>query len=70
MLNRHGPKGVRKAATLIQEAGFQIESVTPHQAQLALEAYASYGKGPEFLRRYDNLNHARQQSRLMVDPKR
>jgi ribonuclease VapC len=31
MLNRHGPKGAR--------------SVTSRHAQLALEAYASYGKG-------------------------
>jgi ribonuclease VapC len=45
MLNRHGAKGVRKVNALIQEAGFQVESVTPQHAQLALEAYASYGKG-------------------------
>src|SRR5688500_7022442 len=45
MLNRHGPKGARKVTALIQEAGFQVESVTPQHAQLALEAYASYGKG-------------------------
>ena len=45
MLNRHGAKGVRKVNALIQEAGFQVENVTPQHAQLALEAYASYGKG-------------------------
>lgn len=36
MLNRHGPKGARKVNALIQEAGFQVESVTPQHAQLAL----------------------------------
>jgi ribonuclease VapC len=45
MLNRHGPKSIRKVNALIQEAGCQIENVTPHHAQLALEAYASFGKG-------------------------
>jgi len=45
MLNRHGPKGARKVHALLQEAGFQVESVTPQHAQLALEAYAAYGKG-------------------------
>src|SRR5438045_6068039 len=45
MLNRHGSKGARKLNTLIQEAGCQVESVTAQQAQLAIEAYASYGKG-------------------------
>ena len=45
MLNRHGPKVLRKVNLLIQEAGFQVESVTAQQAQQALEAYASYGKG-------------------------
>ncbi len=45
MLNRHGPKALRKVNLLIQEAGFQVESVTAQQAQQALEAYASYGKG-------------------------
>jgi ribonuclease VapC len=44
MLNRHGPKGLRKVNALIQEAGIQVESVTAEQARLALEAYASYGK--------------------------
>lgn len=45
MLHRYGLKGARKALALIQEAGFQVESVTPLHAQLALDAYASYGKG-------------------------
>ena len=45
MFNRHGPGGARKFDALIREAGFQIESVTAQHAQLALQAYASYGKG-------------------------
>jgi ribonuclease VapC len=45
MLNRHGGKAVRKVNGLIQEAGFQIESLTAQHAQIALEAYAAYGKG-------------------------
>jgi ribonuclease VapC len=45
MFNRHGVGGSRKFNALIQEAGFQIESVTAQHAQLALQAYASYGKG-------------------------
>ena len=45
MLNRHGPRGARKVNELVQEAGVQVESVTPQHVQLALEAYALYGKG-------------------------
>ncbi len=45
MFNRHGAGGARKFNALIQEAGLQIESVTAQHAQLALQAYASYGKG-------------------------
>jgi ribonuclease VapC len=45
MFNRHGAGGSRKLNALIQEAGFQVESVTAQHAQLALQAYASYGKG-------------------------
>ena len=45
MLNRHGAKGARKVMVLLQEAGCQVENVTAHHAQLALEAYAMYGKG-------------------------
>ncbi|MBM3775332.1 MAG: type II toxin-antitoxin system VapC family toxin [Acidobacteria bacterium] len=45
MLNRHGPRASRKVQALLDEAGFQVESVTPQHAQLALEGYASYGKG-------------------------
>jgi ribonuclease VapC len=45
MWNRHGPKAARMVDWLMQEAGFQIESVTPQQAQLAREAYVAYGKG-------------------------
>lgn len=45
MLNRHGSRALRKVNRLIQEAGFQVESVTAEHAQQAVEAYASYGKG-------------------------
>jgi ribonuclease VapC len=45
LLNRHGPRGLRKMNGLIQEGGFQVESVTAPQAYQALEAYAAYGKG-------------------------
>jgi ribonuclease VapC len=45
MSNRHGPKASRMVDWLIQEAGFQVESVTAQQAQLAREAYTAYGKG-------------------------
>jgi len=45
MFNRHGAGGSRKLNGLIQEAAFQIESVTAQHAQIALQAYASYGKG-------------------------
>ena len=45
MLNRHGPKGAWKVSTLIQEAGFHVESVSAQHAQLAMEAYELYGRG-------------------------
>jgi len=45
ILNRRGPKGAQKLHALLQEAGCQVESVTPQHADVALEAYASYGKG-------------------------
>lgn len=45
MLNRHGSAGLTQVNRLVQEAGFQVESVTPQQAREALAAYASYGKG-------------------------
>jgi ribonuclease VapC len=45
MLNRHGEKATRKVDDLVQRAGFQVESVTPHQVRLARDAYAAYGKG-------------------------
>ena len=35
----------RKVTALLQEAGCQVENVTARQAQLALDAYAIYGKG-------------------------
>ena len=45
MLNRYGAKAVRMVDRLIKEAGFQVESFTGQQAELAREAYARYGKG-------------------------
>jgi ribonuclease VapC len=45
MFNRHGPKAARMVDRLIEEAGFQVESVTAQHARLAREAYAAYGKG-------------------------
>lgn len=45
MLNRHGARAARMVDKLIQEAGFQIESFTAQQAELAREAYVRYGKG-------------------------
>lgn len=45
MLRRHGQKGLRSLTTLLQKAGFQVESLTAQQAQQAVEAYAAYGKG-------------------------
>jgi ribonuclease VapC len=45
MLNRHGVRAARMVDKLLQEAGFQIESFTAHQAELAREAYVRYGKG-------------------------
>lgn len=45
MLNRHGIKAARMVDRLIKEAGFQVESFTAQQAELAREAYARYGKG-------------------------
>jgi uncharacterized protein with PIN domain len=45
MLNRHGPRALRRVNGLIQEAGFQVESVTPQHAHHGLEAYAKYGNG-------------------------
>jgi len=45
MLRRHGKKGLRSLTTLLQKAGFQVESLTAQQAQQAVEAYAAYGKG-------------------------
>jgi ribonuclease VapC len=44
MFNRHGASGSRKLNALIREAGLEVESVTAQHAQIALQAYASYGK--------------------------
>ena len=45
MLNRHGPKAARKLNALIQEAGIEVEAVTPRHARIAIDAFAIYGKG-------------------------
>ena len=45
MINRHGPKAIRKVHALIQEAGIAVESVTLEQAEIAIDAFAKYGKG-------------------------
>jgi ribonuclease VapC len=45
MVNRHGPKAASKVHALIQEAGIEVENVTPRHAQMAIEAFAIYGKG-------------------------
>ena len=45
MVNRHGPKAARKLHALIQEAGIEVESVSPRHVQLAIDAFAIYGKG-------------------------
>jgi ribonuclease VapC len=45
MVNRHGPKAARKLHALVQEAGIEVENVTPRHAQIAIDAFAIYGKG-------------------------
>ena len=45
MFNRRGTKAAQKVDRLIEESGFQIESVTAQHARLARDAYATYGKG-------------------------
>jgi ribonuclease VapC len=45
MLGRHGSKAVDRANRFVREAGLQLESVTAEHAQLAIGAYATYGKG-------------------------
>ena len=45
MLNRHGGRAGQLVDRLIQDAGFQIEHFTAQHLELALEAYARYGKG-------------------------
>lgn len=47
VVSRHGLAGGRLLDEMIMEGGFRIESVTPHQAQLAREAYHRYGKRPK-----------------------
>jgi ribonuclease VapC len=45
MLNRRGPKAAQMVDAFLHEAGFKVESVTERHAQLAIAAYAAYGKG-------------------------
>lgn len=45
MVNRHGPKAARKLHALVREAGIEVENVTPRHAQIAIDAFAIYGKG-------------------------
>ena len=45
MVNRHGPKAVSKLDALVREAGIEVENVTPRHAQIAIDAFAIYGKG-------------------------
>lgn len=45
MVNRHGPKAVRKLHALVQEAGIEVETVTPRHARIAIDAFAIYGRG-------------------------
>ncbi len=47
MLNRYGPHGADKVRALIQEARLKVKGVTEEQAELAIEAYGSYGKGQD-----------------------
>ena len=47
MLNRHGIKAAQIVDRLIQEGGFQVESLTSQHAELARDAYARYGKGQQ-----------------------
>jgi ribonuclease VapC len=45
LTSRLGPKGSKALDRFLNEAGIQIEAVTPEQAGLAREAFARYGKG-------------------------
>ncbi|MCW5978602.1 MAG: type II toxin-antitoxin system VapC family toxin [Bryobacteraceae bacterium] len=45
MMRRRGRTAARKVQELLREAGLRLEPVTGQQAALAIEAYASYGKG-------------------------
>ena len=45
MLGRHGRQGADKVRTLLREGRLQVESVTEEHAELAIDAYDSYGKG-------------------------
>jgi ribonuclease VapC len=44
MVNRNGPRAARKLHALVQEAGIEVESVTPRHARIAIDAFAIYGK--------------------------
>ncbi len=45
MIHRHGPRGLNSLHRFLRAAGFRVEDVTPQQAELAIEAYAAFGKG-------------------------
>ncbi len=45
LVNRHGPKAAAKVYALVREAGIEVENVTPRHAQIAIDAFAIYGKG-------------------------
>jgi ribonuclease VapC len=45
MVNRHGPKAARKLHALVQEAGIEVEPVTPRHGRIAIDAFVKYGKG-------------------------
>ena len=43
MVNWHGPKPARKFHSLVQEAGIEVESVSPRHVEIAIGALALYG---------------------------
>ena len=45
MLGRHGRKGADQVRTLLREGRLQVESVTEEHAELAIDAYDTFGKG-------------------------
>jgi ribonuclease VapC len=45
MLKRHGSTALSRVSRLLEEGGFQVESVTALHVHHALQAYAAFGKG-------------------------